>query len=320
MANKNTNGPVMKCCVIGGAGFIGSYLVPILLRNNRQVIVIGRNTCPSRPLPAGVEYIPGDFGDKYFLRGVLQEVNEIVDLAYASVPKTSYDNPVQDIFDNLPPAVNLFETASKCGISKVLMVSSGGVVYGYTEQIPISETAPTRPISPYGITKLAMEKYAHMFHVTQGLPVVCVRPANAYGESQRPFIGQGFVATAIASILAQQELTLFGENGTIRDYIHAEDIAAGIVVALNEGVPGEIYNIGSGIGRSNRDILEALAPLAAEVGMDIKLNILPMRSFDVPVNILDNSKLHALSGWQPTVSFEDGMKRTWDWFLSHRVA
>jgi UDP-glucose 4-epimerase len=307
----------MKCiCVIGGTGFIGSYVVRALLNEGRKVVVVGRNEHPTRPLPEGVAYIPGDFGDKYFLRGVLRGVDEIVNLAYASVPKTSYDNPVQDIFDNLPPAVNLFETATRYGVSKVLMLSSGGVVYGHTEQFPINEMAPTSPISPYGITKLAVEKYAHMFHATQGLPVICVRPANAYGESQRPFVGQGFVATAIASVLAGQEITLFGENGTIRDYIHAEDIAAGIVAALNDGVPGEIYNIGSGTGRSNRDILDALTPLATEAGLDIRLSILPMRSFDVPVNILDSSKLHALTGWQPTVTFEDGIRRTWDCFLS----
>lgn len=316
MADKVQGSPVKYCCIIGGAGFIGSHLVPTLLRENRKVIVIGRNDRPSRPLPPGVEYVPGDFGDKYFLRGILRGVDEIIDLAYASVPKTSYDNPVQDIFDNLPPAVNLFETAGRCGISKVLMVSSGGVVYGRAEQVPINEAAPTAPISPYGITKLAVEKYAHMFHVTQGLPVVCVRPANAYGESQRPFVGQGFVATAIASVLANQAITLFGDNGTVRDYIHAKDVATGIVAALNDGVPGEIYNIGSGVGRSNRDILDALTPLAAEAGLEMRLNVLPMRSFDVPVNILDSSKLQALTGWSPTVAFNDGIRRTWDWYLS----
>lgn len=171
------------CCVIGGTGFIGSFVVNALLAEGSKVLVIGRNEIPTRSLPDAVEYIPGDFGDKYFLRGVLRNVDEIIDLAYASVPKTSYDNPVQDIFDNLPPAVNLLETASQAGVCKIVMVSSGGVIYGHTDKVPIDEEHPTNPISPYGITKLAVEKYACMFHTTRDLPVVCVRPANASWRS-----------------------------------------------------------------------------------------------------------------------------------------
>ena len=90
------------CCVIGGTGFIGSFVVRALLKEERKVLVVGRNEFPSRPLPDKVEYIPGDFGDKYFLRGILRGVDEIIDLAYSTVPKTSYDNPVQDILENLP--------------------------------------------------------------------------------------------------------------------------------------------------------------------------------------------------------------------------
>jgi UDP-glucose 4-epimerase len=305
---------VKCCCVIGGTGFIGSFVVKALLKKGRKVIVVGRNELPTRPLSDGVEYIPGDFGDKYFLRGVLRGVDEIIDLAYASVPKTSYDNPVQDIFDNLPPAVNLLETASQAAIHKILLVSSGGVIYGHTDNVPITEEHPTNPISPYGITKLAIEKYARMFYVTRDLPVITVRPSNAYGETQMPFVGQGFIATAIASILSGREITLFGEFGTIRDYVHVEDIASGIVAALEHGLPGEAYNIGSGKGMSNREILEAIQPLAAADGFKIKLNTLPLRKFDVPINVLDSSKLRNNTNWKDTISFFEGIKRTWDWF------
>jgi UDP-glucose 4-epimerase len=305
--------------VIGGTGFIGSFVVKELLAESRKVLVVGRNEFPTRPLPEDVEYIPGDFGDKYFLRGVLRGVDEIIDLAYASVPKTSYDNPVQDIFDNLPSAVNLLDIASGCTIDKIVLVSSGGVIYGRTTQVPINEEHQTNPISPYGITKLAVEKYAQMFHATHNVPVLCVRPGNAYGETQKPFVGQGFVATAIASILSGQELSLFGETGTIRDYIHVQDIASGIIAALNQGVPGEVYNIGSGEGRSNKDILDSIAPFAKAEGMDIRLKTLPLRTFDVPVNILDSSKLHNLTGWIPNVSFAEGISRTWDWYRRHYI-
>lgn len=302
------------CCVIGGTGFIGSFVVNKLLSIGKKVCVIGRNELPSRKLPPNVKYIAGDFADKYFLSGVLRDASEVIDLAYASVPKTSYDNPVQDIWDNLPPAVTLLETASKFKLNKVVLVSSGGAVYGHTNELPIKETSHTNPISPYGITKLAIEKYAQLFHISRDLPVLCVRPGNAYGETQRPFVGQGFVATAIASIMHGKELTIFGEFGTVRDYIHVEDIASGIVAAMEYGTSGHVYNIGSGEGRTNRDILDALKPLAHSEGFTIKLNTQPLRKFDVPVNILDSSKLSKISGWLPGISFNDGIFRTWKWF------
>ena len=110
------------CCVIGGTGFIGSFVVRALLKEERKVLVVGRNEFPSRPLPDKVEYIPGDFGDKYFLRGILRGVDEIIDLAYSTVPKTSYDNPVQDILENLPRIVNLLDVASAFTLEKILLV------------------------------------------------------------------------------------------------------------------------------------------------------------------------------------------------------
>jgi len=306
------------CCVIGGTGFIGSFVVRALLKKGRKVVVVARNETPTRLLPPGVVYVPGDFGDKYFLQGILRGADEIIDLAYATVPKTSYDNPVQDILENLPPLVNLLNVASKFSLKKILLVSSGGVIYGHTDKTPIDEEQSTNPISPYGITKLSAEKYARMFHVTQDLPIVCVRPGNAYGETQRPFIGQGFIATAIASILTGLTLNLYGESGTIRDYIHVEDVACGIIAALFKGKPGDVYNIGSGEGRSNRDILNSLSPLAQAEGLSIRLNTLPMRKFDVPVNVLDCSKLKGETGWKAQISFNDGIRRTWDWFCRNK--
>lgn len=303
-----------NCCVIGGTGFIGSFVVRALLNKRRNVVVVARNESPTRPLPADVKYVPGDFGDRYFLKGVLRGIDEIIDLAYATVPKTSFDNPVHDILSNLPNAVNLLEVASSCSLDKIVLVSSGGVIYGHTNKIPINEEHPTNPISPYGITKLAVEKYAKMFYSTNDLPIVCVRPGNAYGETQKPFIGQGFVSTAIASILSGQELNLYGESGTIRDYIYVEDIANGIVSALINGEPGEVYNIGSGEGRSNKDILDILRPLAESKGFEIRLKTVPPRKFDVAVNVLDSSKLYLCSGWKAHVNFDEGIKKTWNWY------
>lgn len=311
----------LTTAVIGGAGFIGRAVVDELLAQGRQVVVLGRGLEASPPLPAGVCYVHSPADDSQMaLKQTLKEVDEVVDLAYATVPGTSFQDPVNDILVNLPEAVRLFELAATLPLKKFVWISSGGTVYGRTGAELIPETHPTLPLSPYGITKLAIEKYAHMYFESKGLPIVCVRPANAFGEEQRTYSGQGFIATAIASILDGRELTLFGEQGTIRDYLHVADVAAGIVAALLHGRPGEVYNLGSSQGLSNRQVLEALAPLAAGAGHAIQLRVLPARPFDVPANVLDCAKLRQETGWRPRLTFAEALARTWAWYARQRAA
>jgi len=307
--------------VIGGAGFIGRAVVAELLLQGRQVVVIGREEVPVPELPAGVRFVYSPANDDgVALKLALQEVDEVVDLAYATVPGTSFQDPVNDILVNLPEAVRLFELAATLPLKKFVWISSGGTVYGRTMATQIIETHPTLPLSPYGITKLAIEKYAHMYFESKGLPIVCVRPSNAFGEGQRTYSGQGFIATAIASVLDGRELTLFGEQGTIRDYLHVSDVAAGIVAALLHGRPGEVYNLGSSQGLTNRQVLNYLAPLAAGTGHAVQINVQPPRPFDVPANVLDCTKLRAETGWQPRLTFAQALAQTWAWYAQQQQA
>lgn len=315
---KSSAGHPLITCVIGGAGFIGRAVVDELLMHGRQVVVVGREAMPSPALPVGVAYVANPTGnDDDLLRIVLSKVDEIIDLAYATVPQTSFQDPVHDILVNLPTAVRLFEMAAKLPIRKFVWISSGGTVYGRTSAPFLTEEHLTEPISPYGITKLAIEKYAHMYYESQGLPIVCVRPSNAFGEGQRTYSGQGFIATAIASILDGRELSLYGEQGTVRDYLHVQDVARGIVAALNYGQPGQVYNLGSGSGLTNRQVLDALEPLVAATNYTVRLRIQPMRPFDVPLNVLNSEKLTNHTQWRPQIDFAEGIARTWTWYVRY---
>lgn len=301
-----------NCLLIGGGGYIGSFLVPMLLASERRVTVLGRRPSPSYRLPAGADYVQGSFSDARLLGNLLDKHHEVIHLAYASVPNTSFDNPLADLLENLPPTVQLFsEIAARRG--RLVLVSSGGTVYGEAITLPISEDHPTRPISPYGVTKLTLERYAHLYAATHGLQVICIRPANAYGEGQRPFMGQGFIATAIASALQGKAITIYGEHGTIRDYIHVADLASGIALALESAQCGETYNLGSGIGRSNTDVLEAIASLLKQFGCQVKVEHKPPRPFDVRENVLDSTALERQTGWLSRITFEDGLSRTCEW-------
>lgn len=300
----------MRSCVIGGGGFIGRWLVGELLAAGRDVLVLGRRAERPAGLPDAVTY--GSVGrENVNWLDKLAGVDEVIDLAYATVPQTSYADPVFDILANLPPTVGLLEAARQLRLRKMVVVSSGGTVYGHADRLPLVETSTTNPVSPYGITKLTQEKYALMFQRLHGVPVSIVRPANAYGVGQKPFTGQGFIATAMGAILQQQEVTVFGESGTVRDYIHVADVARGIVAVLENGGVGEIYNIGSGIGRNNREILSAIEPIAARHRLSVKIRFAQARQFDVSANVLDSAKLTRCSGWEPKENFDAGLAAMW---------
>ena len=307
---------VISTLVIGGAGYIGAHLVPQLIGTGRRVTILGRGAVPAHGLPAGAAYVIGDFAQRELVRDLLESHQEVIHLAYATVPNTSFENPLADLLQNLPSSVQLFSEVANRG-AKLVLVSSGGTVYGEASELPIRETHPKRPISPYGVTKLTVESYAHLYAVTHGLKFVCVRPANAYGVGQRPFIGQGFIATAIASAIKGIPIEIFGQNGAVRDYIYVSDLASGIVSALDHGHLSETYNIGSGVGLSNLEIVESLKPLMDEIGHEVRIKNLSERAFDVRSNVLDSTKLQINSGWKPVIKFNEGLIVTRDWLVRH---
>lgn len=306
--------------VVGGGGFIGSHLVALLMESgSRNIIVTGRQPHPRFPLAVGAHYVQGDIGTTGFLRDLLDQCDEVIDLAYATVPKTSFDDPILDVQANLPSSVALLREAARSRLRRFILVSSGGTVYGNAERLPIDESHPTNPISPYGITKLALEKYAQMFCCLERLPAIIVRPSNAYGIHQLGDLSQGFVGASIHATLQGQEVKLFGQQGTTRDYIFVTDLAEGIASALEHGIVGETYNIGTGIGLNNREVLDVLDSVARPSGYAVRTQILPERAFDVAANVLSSARLASVSGWFPRTTVEEGIRLTWQWALTANV-
>ncbi len=317
----------MRCCVIGGGGFIGRNLCEALAASGRDVVAIGRKPEPSSQATnfsgfasGRVTYQSMDVNDVAALRSVLATCDEVVDLAYATVPQTSFIDPMNDLQSNLPRVVALMEELQyHSQLRRFIVVSSGGTVYGQASRLPISEYSETEPLSPYGITKLTIERYALMYHRLHGLPVVVVRPANAYGQGQQPFLGQGFIATAMGNILQGKNVTVFGERGTVRDYVHVRDVASAMVAALEKGVNGDVYNIGSGVGRSNLDVIDLIRPLAQAMNLPVMVSHEPARKFDVSANVLNFGRLLSCTGWLPKISMEEGLQEMWQGLAIKKV-
>lgn len=310
----------MRIVLLGGTGFIGHHFANFC-KPYADIVIVSRHAPLSNNLLRGVQYEQGDCASQEFLRRVIQPGDQIVYLAYNSVPKTSFDDPLRDIQENLPLAISLLSVLRDVPVKRLLYVSSGGTVYGPCESdVPIAEDHPTNPISPYGITKLAVEKYCQMYARLFGIPVVVARPSNPYGPGQVPYRGQGFIATAAAKILQGKEMPVFGTHGTVRDYLYIDDLCAGMKLLLDSDlVPGTIFNIGSGTGMNNLEVLNAVAKSAGYEMSDINLNCLPARHFDVAYNVLDSCRLEAL-GWRRATTLEQGLPATIKWVREHLSA
>lgn len=310
----------MRIVLLGGTGFIGRHFANFC-QSSAEVVIV------SRHLPLGVDRLPGiryeqgDCASQDFLRQLLRPGDKVAYLAYNSVPKTSFDDPLRDIQENMPLAISLLSVLRDVQVKRLLYVSSGGTVYGPTDiESPISEDHPTNPISPYGITKLAVEKYCCMYARLFDIPVVITRPSNPYGPGQVPYRGQGFIATAVAKILQGEEIPVFGTQGTVRDYLYIEDLCSAMKMLMDvDTEPGAIFNIGSGIGMNNMAVLQAVARAADCQMSDVRLHHLPARHFDVAYNVLDTRRLEAL-GWRRDTTLEEGLPATIKWVREHLSA
>lgn len=298
-------------CLIGGTGFLGTALRRRLRDLGRPVVVVGRASNTS--LDPGERYVRDSDLERFVRDGGSEHFEAVVDLAYATVPSTSAVDPVADVTVNLRAVLNHLDAARSLNARRYAFISSGGTIYGDSNGEPIPETAPQRPISPYGISKLACEHYAMMMHRRGELSAVILRPSNVYGPGQRPFRGQGLIATALASALQGQQLAVFGDGSQVRDFLFVDDFCDGLMAAIAHGEAGETFNLATGQGLTIRNVLEQVSGLVARDGYRLDLEWRAGRPFDVRHNVLDVTKLSQSSGWRPGTAFADGLRRTWEW-------
>jgi UDP-glucose 4-epimerase len=226
-------------------------------------------------------------------------------------PEVSNKDPIADLQINTVASVWLLELCRAAAVRKVVFLSSGGTVYGIPSVVPTPETAPTDPISAYGINKLMVEKYLHLYHHLHGLRTIVVRAANPFGPYQSPYRRQGVVAALIEMYLAGRPVELWGDGHVVRDFVYISDLVEALVRAAHYDGPHQIMNIGSGVGRS---LLELVRSIGIALDMPHATIIhKPARRADVPSNVLDISLARSELDWEPRTEWITGLQITADW-------
>jgi len=303
-----------SCVVLGGGGFIGLNLCRRLVDSGYRVRVFDRHCLFPEEL-SGAEWYQGDFLDAAGLEAAIGPSDIVFHLVHTTIPQSANIDMVGDVEKNLIPSLSLLEVCRKVRAARIVFVSSGGTVYGCPQDIPTPETAPTNPITAYGISKLAIEKYLALYEHLHGVEFRVLRVANPYGPFQIAHKNQGIVAAILSRALSNRRMEIWGDGSIIRDFVFIEDLTEALVAAALDRSDQRIFNIGSSRGLSVRDVIAAI-----EHQLDLKLDIdwEPGRTVDVPVSIMSVDRARTYLGWEPKTQFETGLQKTIAWWRSRR--
>lgn len=319
--------------VTGGAGYIGSHMVRMLVRHGFEPVVIdSMEFGHKQAIPAEVPLITGNVGDEHVLKKLFSQfpIDSVIHFAgYISVEESVKD-PRKYMYNNLIRPATLLEVMKKNGV-KCIIFSSTAAVYGNPIQVPIPERHPKNPTSPYGLSKWAFEEFLRVQEKTSGIRSICLRYFNACGASLDGLHGEAhipethIIPLAIAAALGKRkEFYLYGttyptKDGTcVRDYIHIEDLCTAHMVALEalkSGHATDIYNIGTGYGNTNREVIEAVRTIS---GSNFPLIEKEKRAGDPNELVADVSKLTRELGWKPKYSdLRTIVESAWKWHKNH---
>ena len=304
----------VKVVVTGGAGFIGSNIVDALLEEGMLPIVIDDlSTGEQKNVNEKALMYQQDIRDIKGLEEIFEEHHPtyVLHLAAQISVSRSVREPIYDEEVNIKGILNVLELSVKYEVKKFVFSSSGGVMYGENpEFFPTPETICPDPVSPYGIAKLSGEKYLKFYNREKGLRYTILRYGNVYGPRQSPDGEAGVIAIFAKKMLNGVPVTINGDGEYIRDYVYVKDVVKANLLALEKG-DGEIFNIGTGTGKSVNDVFNALKE---HIDYDPDPIYGPPRPGDLRKSILDISRAQNILGWSPNYSFEKGIGETVKYF------
>lgn len=305
----------MNIAVTGGAGFIGSHIVDSYIEAGHNVIIIDdmSSGVKTNINPKATFHKIG-IGDKKIAQLLKDEKIEVLNHHAAQISvRVSVDDPKADAQVNIVDTLNLYEAARAAGVRRIVFASSGGAIYGEQDYFPADEKHSKRPLSPYGVSKLANEKYLGYYKAVHGIENVIFRYTNVYGPRQNPHGEAGVIAIFALKMLKGEQPVINGEGTQTRDYVYVGDVARANVLALTETARG-IYNVSTGAEYSVNTLYQLLQ---MKIGKPFKRQHGPAKPGEQKRSVCTSSKMKNLLQWQPEVSFEEGLGRTVDWFKAN---
>jgi nucleoside-diphosphate-sugar epimerase len=305
--------------VTGGAGFIGSHLCEELLRRGHQVRVADDLSTGKRGnLQKGVEFVEGDLADLATARRVVEGCHYVLhQAAIPSVPRSVKD-PLTSHRANVDATVNMLIAARDAGVKRLVFAGSSSA-YGDTPTLPKREDMPNGPLSPYALQKVIGEQYLQMFTKLYGLETVTIRYFNVFGPRQDPSSPySGVISVFATALLDGRSPKIYGDGEQTRDFTYVANVVDGVLRACEApGVSGEIINVATGGRISLNELFRTMREL---IGGSIEPTYSDPRPGDVRDSQADISKARRLLGYEPTVSFEEGLRRTVEWYRTFAAA
>jgi nucleoside-diphosphate-sugar epimerase len=307
--------------VTGGAGFIGSHLCEELVRRGQRVrvadsLVTGRRSNLDH-LPS-VEFLQGDLADADFARRAVQDVDFVLhQAALPSVPRSVKD-PITSNRANVDATLNVLVAARDAGVKRLVFAGSSSA-YGNTATLPKHEEMPNSPLSPYALQKVVGEQYLQMFTTLYNLETVTIRYFNVFGPRQDPSSPySGVISLFATALLENRSPTIYGNGEQTRDFTYVANVVDGVLRACEApGAAGKVINVATGSRVSLNQLFEAMRKL---IGADVTPTYGPPRAGDVQDSQADIRRAREILGYEPLVPFEEGLKRTVDWYRTITTA
>ncbi|MDF2665488.1 MAG: NAD-dependent epimerase/dehydratase family protein [Microbacterium sp.] len=298
-----------RCLVIGANGFLGSRLTDALVAAGHRVTAFDRFSRGTRAFSsADLTVVPGDFLSVADLAAAVEGQDDVFHFLSTTTPATVDGDPTIDLRTNVAQSVELLALCARAGIRRLFYASSGGAIYGPRPGASFVEDAPVAPISPYGIGKLAVERYIDYYAATAGLSAVSLRISNPYGTNPNPSKRQGVIPITLNRILRSEPVVRLGDGSMVRDYIHVDDLVRRILRMVDADPRHRVYNLGSGRGTSVAEVLETVRTV---VGRDFPVRTAPKPATFVDHVVLDVSRYVEEFGADDDLSLTEGIARTW---------